>query len=169
MNKRSIVIIIATLILGFVLGMLTSAQIRYHKLKPVRVFFSEDRFREMIYTIVNPDEVQKEKLEDVIRKYAKRNRDIQINFRKELEDFMSDLWKEMNPLLTDEQKEKLEEMERRRLDFSRQGRGRPSGDSLNRDDDFRHRMRSPADSTRMHSQGDSFKTRYPADSLRQKN
>lgn len=166
MNKRSIVIIIATLILGFILGMLTSAQIRYHKLKPVRVFFSEDRFREMIYTIVSPDDVQKEKLEVVIRKYAKRNRDIQINFRKELEDFMSDLWKEMSPLLTDEQKEKLEEMERKRLDFTRQGRGRSSGDSLNRDDDFKHRMRSPGDSIRMRFQGDSFKTRYPADSLR---
>ena len=82
---------------------------------------------------------------------------------------MSDLWKEMNPLLTEEQKEKLEEMERKRLDFTRQGKSRSYRDSVNRDDDFKHRMRSPGDSSRMHFQGDSFKTRYPADSLRQKN
>ena len=39
MKARPIIIVVITLIIGFVLGMLTSAQIRYHRLKPVRVFF----------------------------------------------------------------------------------------------------------------------------------
>ena len=45
--------------IGFVLGMLTSAQIRFNRLKPVRVFFSEERFREGFYKIIQPDEKQK--------------------------------------------------------------------------------------------------------------
>ena len=49
MKAKPILLVIVTLIIGFVLGMLTSAQIRYHKLKPVRVFFSEERFREGFY------------------------------------------------------------------------------------------------------------------------
>ena len=158
MKLRSVIIIIATLLLGFVMGMLTSAQIRYHKLKPVRVYFSDDRFRDAIYNTINPDEDQKEKLEVVIRKYSRLSRDIQMNYRKTLEDFTSDLWKEMLPLLTAEQKDKLEEMERKRQDFSRQWKGRPPGDST--------RMRPPGDSLRMRPQGDSFRMRPVADTAR---
>ena len=45
------------------LGMLTSAQIRFHKLKPVRVYFSEERFREGFYRTIQPDEQQKAKID----------------------------------------------------------------------------------------------------------
>lgn len=166
MKLRSVIIIIATLLLGFVMGMLTSAQIRYHKLKPVRIFFTEDRFREAIYSTINPDEDQKEKLEVVIKKYSRISREMQINYRKALEDFSSDLWKEMSPLLTSEQKEKLEEMERKRQDFSRQWRGRPPGDSLRGDEDGRHRIRPPGDTTRIMPQGEAFRIRPAADTAR---
>ena len=59
MKIKPVFLILATLIIGFVLGMLTSAQIRYHKLNPVRVFFSEERFREGFYRTIQPDEQQK--------------------------------------------------------------------------------------------------------------
>ena len=39
MKVKPILVIVITLIIGFVLGMLTSAQIRYNKLKPVRLYF----------------------------------------------------------------------------------------------------------------------------------
>ena len=45
MKAKPIIVVIVTLIIGFVLGMLTSAQIRYHKLMPMKVYFSEERFR----------------------------------------------------------------------------------------------------------------------------
>ncbi len=45
MKAKPIIFIILTLIIGFILGMLTSAQIRYHKLRPVRVYFSEGPFQ----------------------------------------------------------------------------------------------------------------------------
>ena len=149
MKARSVIIVIATLVLGFILGMLTSAQIRYQKLKPIRVFFSEERFREGIYSVINPDESQIVKLDEIIRKYSRRNREIQTNFRKELDNFAKDLWKEMDPILTREQVEKLEEMEKKRFDFNRQGRGRPPGDTIRGDEDFRPRMRHQVDSARV--------------------
>ncbi|MBE0674241.1 MAG: hypothetical protein IH591_06235 [Bacteroidales bacterium] len=164
MNLRSIVIIIATLLLGFVLGMLTSAQIRYQKLKPVKVFFSDDRFREGIYRVIEPDEVQREKLDEILKKYSKLNRDIQTSFRRQLEDFTSNLWEEMEPILTAEQKERLEEMERRRMEFTRGGKGRPSGDSIHGGNDYRNRPRMPGDSLHFRPQGDSMKMKVPGDS-----
>jgi Spy/CpxP family protein refolding chaperone len=160
MKLRSVIIIIATLLLGFVMGMLTSAQIRYHKLKPVRLFFSEERFREGIYSTINPDDDQKEKLEVVIRKYSRLSRDIQMNYRKTLEDFTSDLWNEMQPLLTAEQKDKLEDMERKRQELSRQWKGRPPGDSLRGDDEKRSKMRLPGDSARMRPPEDSLRIHH---------
>jgi hypothetical protein len=44
MKAKPVIVVIVTLVIGFLLGMLTSAQIRYHKLKPVRVYFSEEAF-----------------------------------------------------------------------------------------------------------------------------
>jgi len=149
MNKKSLFIIIATLLLGFVLGMLTSASIRYQKLKPVRFFFSEERFREGIYQIINPDEEQKEKLEVVIKKYARSSRELQSGFRKQFEDLTRNLWNEMEPLMTEEQGDKIQEMEKRRQDFSTQGKGR-----------------IPNDSSRMRHSDDSFRMRHMPDSGR---
>ncbi|MDX9928317.1 MAG: hypothetical protein RBS37_00515 [Bacteroidales bacterium] len=165
MKFRSISVIVATLVLGFVLGMLTSAQIRYHKLKPVRAFFSEERFRQTIYHDINPDEQQKEKLDVVMRKYARINREIQTNYRKELDDYVSDFWHELSPLLTDEQRDKLEEMERKRMEFFMSARGKYQGDSI-RGDEFRPRMRPPGDSSFMRFPGDTLRGRMPGDSMR---
>ncbi len=82
MKAKPIILVVITLIIGFVLGMLTSAQIRYQKLKPVRVYFSEDRFRDGIYKTIQPDEQQKAKIDLVLNKYAKINSELQTTFRK---------------------------------------------------------------------------------------
>ncbi len=111
-----------TLIIGFVLGMLTSAQMRYHRLKPVRVFFSEERFREGFYQAIQPDEQQKAKIELILDKYAKINSELQNNFRKELDASMKEFRKELDSNLTKEQIARLKEMDERRQEMIRQNR-----------------------------------------------
>ena len=88
MKTKPIILVVVTLVIGFLLGMLTSAQIRHQKLKPVRVFFSEERFREGFYKAIQPDEMQKEKIDLVLDKYARINSDLQGGFRKELDSNM---------------------------------------------------------------------------------
>lgn len=134
MKAKSIIVLIATLIIGFVLGMLTSAQIRYHKLKPVRVFFSEDRFRDGFYKTIQPDEQQKTKIDLVLDKYAKINSELQVNFRKELDASMKDFRKELDSNLTKEQLARLKEMDDRRQEMYRQNRMNRGKDST----DFRN-------------------------------
>lgn len=165
MKARSIIIIVATLILGFILGMLTSAEIRHQKLKPISFFLSEERFRDGVFSVINPDEAQKEKLEKLIEEYSNRNRELQSDFRKNLDDFMTDLWKDMEPILTPEQVEKLLEMEKKRAEFYRQSRGRHP-DSTKGGPEYRNRMRQPGDSSRMWQQGDSARMRMYGDSAR---
>jgi hypothetical protein len=142
MKAKPIIIIVITLIIGFVLGMLTSAQIRYHRLKPVRVFFSEERFRNGFYEVIQPDEKQKEAIDQLLSKYAVVNSEIQSDFRKKLDSTMKDFWKELEPGLTKEQLSRLKEMDQRRMDMVRENRRNPHDSSNFRDN---RRMQMPPD------------------------
>jgi len=122
MKPKAVIIIIVTLAIGFVLGMLTSAQIRSHRLKPVKIYFSEQRFREGFYRVIMPDEDQKAKIDVVLSKYGKINSELQNDFRKKLDTTMKDFWTEMGPLLTKEQMARLKEMDERRREMIRQSR-----------------------------------------------
>ena len=129
MKAKPIIIIIITLAIGFVLGMLVSAQIRYHRLQPVRVFFSEQRFRDGFYNVIQPDEKQKESIDQILSKYAKVNSSIQNDFRKKLDLCMKDFWKEIEPVLTKDQLGRLKDMENRRNEMIRQNRRNPHDSS----------------------------------------
>lgn len=129
MKAKPIILVVITLIIGFVLGMLTSAQIRYQKLKPVRVYFSEERFRDGIYKTIEPDEQQKAKIDLVLNKYAKINSDLQADFRKSFDSSMKDFRKELESNLTKEQLAKLKEMDDRRQEMYKQGRRDRENDS----------------------------------------
>ena len=129
MKAKPIIVIIVTLIIGFVLGMLTSAQIRYHKLKPVRVYFSEERFREGFYRTIQPDEKQKVKIDEILDKYAKINSEMQSTFRKQLETSMKDFRKEIDSNLTKDQLARLREMDERRQQMMRDWKARENDSS----------------------------------------
>ena len=129
MKTKPVLLILATLIIGFVLGMLTSAQIRYHKLNPVRVFFSEERFREGFYRTIQPDEQQKEKIDIVLNKYARINSELQTTFRKEFESSMKEFRKEIDAYLTKDQIERLKEMDENRQQMIQHGRSGHNNDS----------------------------------------
>jgi hypothetical protein len=145
MKAKPIFLVIITLAIGFVLGMLTSAQIRYHRLKPVRVYFSAERFREGFYKIIQPDEKQKAEIEKILDKYAKINSNLQSDIRKELDANMKEFRKELDSKLTRDQLARLKEMDERRQDMIRQGMKnyRDSSRQFNRErfdrnrDDFR--------------------------------
>ena len=138
MKAKPIILVIVTLIIGFVLGMLTSAQIRYQKLKPVKVYFSEERFRDGFYRTIQPDEQQKAKIDLVLDKYAKINSDLQNSFRKELDASMKEFRKELDSNLTKEQIARLKEMDDRRQQMIRQNRMNRDNDTTNNRNQRRH-------------------------------
>jgi len=130
MKAKPVLLVIGTLIIGFVLGMLTSAQIRLHKLSPVRMFFSEERFREGFYKTIQPDEKQKARIDLILDKYAKINTELQDTFRKEMDLNMTEFRKEIDSNLTKEQLARLKEMDEKRHQMVRQNMRNYSGDSL---------------------------------------
>ena len=147
MKRKLILVVLVTLIIGFILGMLTSAQIRYHRLKPVRVFFSEERFRDGFFRAIQPDEKQKAKIDLVLDKYAKINSELQNNFRKDLDANMKEFRKDLDLNLTKEQLARLKEMDERRQEMIRQNRKNHENDTLSSRDGRWHNpsRRSPPD------------------------
>ena len=158
MKAKPIIVLILTLFIGFVLGMLTSAQIRYHRLKPVRVYFSEGRFREGFYQTIQPDEQQKAKIDLILEKYAKVNSDLQSSFRKDLDASMKAFRKELDSNLTKEQLARLKAMDERRQEMTRQNRRNRDNDSI---DNRRTRGNDSADyrRTRGNDSADYRRTR----------
>jgi AraC-like DNA-binding protein len=129
MKAKPIIEVIVTLIIGFVLGMLTSSQIRYHKLKPVSVYFSEERFRDGFYNTIQPNEQQKEKIDLILNKYALINSNLQSNFRKELDANMSEFRKELDLNLTKDQLARLKQMDDKRREMIKENRKNRENDS----------------------------------------
>lgn len=139
MKAKPIILIVLTLLIGFFLGILTSAQLRHRKMKSVRVFSSERYFKDIVYRVTNPDEDQIKKLEPIFKRFGKEGMTIQKNFRSEFDKNNAKYWEEIRSVLTDDQIKLLDDMDRRhryemrqfRQDTTRRGRGdwegRPRG------------------------------------------
>ena len=137
MKTRPVLFGIITLIIGFLIGMLTSAQLRLHRLRPVRMYFSEERFREGFYKTIQPDEAQKAKIDLILDKYGKLNSETQNNFRKELDSNVRAMRKELDSNLTKEQLARLKEMDEKRQEMMRQERKRRDNDTTGSKNDRR--------------------------------
>ena len=138
MKTRSILVILFTLIIGFILGMLTSAQLRSHRLNPVRVYFSEERFRDGFYKAIQPDDQQKAQIDVILDKYARINSGIQTNFRKELDESMKEFRKELDSNLTKEQIARLKDLDDKRQQILRHNWKNRDNDTTGRRQDRRH-------------------------------
>lgn len=136
MKLKPLILIFTTLLIGFFIGFLTSAQLRHKRMNPVRIYSSERRFREDAYRIFEPDEEQMVKLDPIIRKYGKASSELQREYRKNFESIMENYFQEVKPLLTQEQLDRINSMEQRRREAVRrfrpdslQGRHRPDDSS----------------------------------------
>ncbi len=129
MKTRPVLLGIITLIIGFLIGMLTSAQWRLNRLKPVRMYFSEERFREGFYKTIQPDNEQKAKIDLILDKYSKINSETQSTFRKELDANIKAMRKELDSNLSKEQLARLKEMDERRQEMMRQEMKRRDNDT----------------------------------------
>ena len=135
MKLKPLLFIFITLLIGFFIGFLTSAQLRHKRMKPVRIYSSERRFRDDAYRFFQPDEEQMEKLDPIIKKYGKASSELQREYRKNFENIMENYFQEVKPLLTREQLDRINSMEQRRREAVRRFRtdstqvGRHQGDS----------------------------------------
>ncbi|MEE4213592.1 MAG: hypothetical protein V2I34_00905 [Bacteroidales bacterium] len=134
MKLRITLLIIGTLLLGFAIGMLTSAQLRHKRMRPVRTFASEHYFREHLYRVIEPDSVQKAELDSIIDRYGDEFNEMNAEFWNGFESLMDRQWDEIKEILSREQLNKLEEFDRNRREMMKKFRSRSGSDDSTRFD-----------------------------------
>lgn len=143
MKLRITLLIILTLLLGFIIGMLTSAQLRHKRMRPVRIYASEHYFKEHLYKVVEPDSAQKVELDDIIKQYGEEFNEMNTTFWKDFELLMDRQWNDIKPVLNKDQIEKLEELERMRRERMKEFRQTDRSGDLDRHDRRPDRGRRP--------------------------
>jgi len=136
---KSGIFLLTTLLIGFVIGYLTSTQVKENRIRELRTFGSAEGFKYMMEHMLELDEKQKDAIMPVVDEYAKENFELMKNFRGEFSVLMKEFHKELTPHLNPEQIEKLNEFGkrgremRRNEEFSHRGKGRhdrrPGNDS----------------------------------------
>jgi len=110
MKTKSLILISLILIIGFVLGFLSSNYLRYRKMKEFRSYISVEGFRYHALKILEPNEEQKDKIVPVIDKFSKANQELRKKYKSEFIRLMKQYHNELDPLLTKEQLEKLKQI-----------------------------------------------------------
>lgn len=138
MKTRPVILAIVTLIIGFFLGILVSAQLRSHRLKPVKVFFSEEKFRESMYQAIQPTGDQRIDIDKILEKYSMLNSEATASFRKEFKSRMGQFRNELDSILTPEQISRLKELDAQREEMIKSRRSGHGGDYYDQGRKSRH-------------------------------
>lgn len=114
---KPVLILLITLIIGFVIGGLTTVNIIRHKLMQ---FATEEGFKEATYDFFDPDDEQKNEMKPIVEKYSKKHNELRRTFFVEFFNMTESMIIELDSVLTDDQKEKyLEKMSEHENDIKK--------------------------------------------------
>ena len=112
LKVKSSLIIIVTLIIGIVLGIILS-QLFFRPprmIDRIAELRSPEGFLERFERIINPSESQKDKIREILNKHFERLHDQSQKFRDQFVELNDSLRIELEPILNDAQKERLDKM-----------------------------------------------------------
>jgi hypothetical protein len=123
MKTKSIIIIVATLLIGFAIGFLTNAQITRQRLDTFVNQGSYNFFRYRMIQGIDPDAQQAKQIEPILEKYAALADENIMQSRQNMQDSHQAMIDELRPYLTDQQ---IEWVQNAHQNFrgDPQGRGR---------------------------------------------
>lgn len=101
-------IIVSTLLIGFILGFLVNGRLTHHRMEKMKESFSKQGFSgEFLHMLrLTPD--QMEQLQPILKKYGEENRQMMERNREEQRLIFQNLEEEITPYLTAGQIERLE-------------------------------------------------------------
>lgn len=113
MKLKSILIIIATLLIGFVLGFLTNGQLTKQRIEKFVHRGPYEGFKMRVLDIIHPDQLQLEEIEPILDKYAKKMQETVAQSKYSMKTLHDDMMEELEPYLNDYQIQKLERVHRK--------------------------------------------------------
>ena len=112
MLKKPIFLGIVILIVGLIFGALVSSFFisdRRDGRSPDGRRISKEHFKKRMMRVIDPDEDQFDKIDPIIDKYAERTSEITDKYFEEFSSILDSMRIELEPILTDKQKERLQE------------------------------------------------------------
>lgn len=116
-KSKSIIIIVSTLILGVVIGLLTSRFFIHHRIDKLAGMRHVDGFVNVMENVIRPSENQTEMIRKILTNQYKRISEFRVQHIVKLQVIMDSLKIELEPYLTDKQLERFEKMNSRRRRF----------------------------------------------------
>jgi Spy/CpxP family protein refolding chaperone len=120
---KTALIIIATLIIGIVFGALLSRAYLHQRIRRAFVMVDPNRSVPFLEQTINPTPEQSEQIRKIIQKHTKQVMELRRNFDEGMASSFESLRKELDSVLTPEQKKRLEKMMRGRRPWPRRGPG----------------------------------------------
>ena len=126
-NTKTALVIIATLVIGILIGVLGSGFMVHRFARRVPDMRHSEVFVERMIDIIEPAPEQEEEIRGILTRHAEQFTEITEGFRAETTTLMDSLRTELDSVLTDEQRARLEEKHRRFDKMMKHGRPFPHG------------------------------------------
>jgi len=122
---KTTLIIIVTLIIGIVLGAMLNRTFMHLRIRRAFDAVNPSRFAMILEQSIDPTPKQKKQIREILEKHANTVSELRKKLDEGLASSFMTLQKELDSVLTPEQKERLEKMVRRRRSWMRRGRAFP--------------------------------------------
>nr|NQU89528.1 hypothetical protein [Bacteroidota bacterium] len=113
MKTKSVLIIIATLIIGFIIGFLTNGQLTKNRIQRFVKQDNCERFKSRLIHVIQPDDSQFEVIEPIIDEFTRKVHQSMRESRKGFNSMHDEMVDKLKPYLEPEQINRLEETHRR--------------------------------------------------------
>jgi MFS superfamily sulfate permease-like transporter len=108
MKKKYIIMLISTLVIGIVIGVLTSSVYFNKRIPRLIVAPNKDYFQQKAVRLLELDNAQLKKFESSLNKFSERAYSIENENNLKMYNTLDSLYIELKPALTSEQKDKFE-------------------------------------------------------------
>jgi hypothetical protein len=109
MKTKSILIVILSIIIGFVIGFFTNGLITKSKIEKFIKIGTHQGFKGKYYQIINPTEEQEENINPILDKYGQVFHQNMINMRIRMKELHDSMVMDLKPYLADDQFNRLKE------------------------------------------------------------
>jgi uncharacterized protein YneF (UPF0154 family) len=124
MKVKTTIVIIITLLFGIVFGALLNRTFTHRRIRKAFDAVNPNRFTMILERAIDPSEEQKKQIREILQSHAKQMEELRKNAMEGMETSLQALKKELDSVLTPEQKERLEEMMKQRPPWMRR-EGKP--------------------------------------------
>jgi hypothetical protein len=107
-ETKTYVIIMITLVIGMVIGSLITGAIVHHRVRRFMNLGHPEHLATRIEELIDPDQSQREAVHGILMKHSERFLQVHSHFESEMLALRDSLKKDLEPLLTEEQRKRLE-------------------------------------------------------------